>query len=308
VIVDFGSDASFIESSKKIKEHYGIELPSSSIRKILTQHAHIINKSLEKIQPKDKPHGKIIIGESDGSMIPIVKFDENIPGDRRKTRATLWAECRLNLAYAQGDIIPKYSATLGSTNEAGRLLAYAADMVGRDEKNLIHCIGDGAPWIAEQVEVQFGSQANYLLDFYHLSGYLHKAAGCLSPDSKDAWAALQKQRMKNNEINAVLQDLENHLNQQTEAHSCEARTCYNYMTRRMKQFNYKDALTNKLPIGSGEIESGHRSVIQKRLKQSGGWWLKENAQAVVSLRVLRANGFFENYWAGLKVSEFTTHA
>jgi hypothetical protein len=31
-----------------------------------------------------------------------------------------------------------------------------------------------------------------------------------------------------------------------------------------------------LPIGSGEIESGHRYVFQNRLKISGAWWKMEN--------------------------------
>jgi hypothetical protein len=31
-----------------------------------------------------------------------------------------------------------------------------------------------------------------------------------------------------------------------------------------------------LPIGSGEIESAHRYVIQNRLKIAGAWWKMEN--------------------------------
>jgi hypothetical protein len=31
---------------------------------------------------------------------------------------------------------------------------------------------DGAVWITEQMEAQFGAQANYLVDFPHLCGYL----------------------------------------------------------------------------------------------------------------------------------------
>jgi len=32
----------------------------------------------------------------------------------------------------------------------------------------------------------------------------------------------------------------------------------------MDQLNYQDALNKNLPIGSGEIESAHRYVVQKR--------------------------------------------
>jgi hypothetical protein len=36
-------------------------------------------------------------------------------------------------------------------------------------------------------------------------------------------------------------------------------------------------LRRGLPIGSGEIESGNRSVLHARLKLGGAWWKAENA-------------------------------
>jgi hypothetical protein len=51
-----------------------------------------------------------------------------------------------------------------------------------------------------------------------------------------------------------------------------------------------------LPIGSGEIESGNRSVVQERLKISGAWWAEENARKMLALRVARANGEWPAYW------------
>ena len=40
----------------------------------------------------------------------------------------------------------------------------------------IHALGDGAPWIAEQARVQFGTQGRYTLDLYHACDYLAAAA------------------------------------------------------------------------------------------------------------------------------------
>lgn len=79
------------------------------------------------------------------------------------------------------------------------------------------------------------------------------------------------------------------------------------MIKRIKQFNYKDAINKNLPIGSGRIESGHRSVIQKRLKKPGGWWLRKNAQAMAALCVLRSNGNYQNYWSAFKVSDMSVN-
>ena len=43
-------------------------------------------------------------------------------------------------------------------------------------------------------------------------------------------------------------------------------------------------------IGSGAIESAHRTVVQKRMKQSGQRWSNKGAQNMLNLRVLTMNG------------------
>jgi len=73
------------------------------------------------------------------------------------------------------------------------------------------------------------------------------------------------------------------------------RRCIRYITNRIGQFGYKEAEENGLPIGSGEIESAHRYIIQKRLKIAGAWRTENNTQNMLSLRVFRANGDWENY-------------
>jgi hypothetical protein len=74
------------------------------------------------------------------------------------------------------------------------------------------------------------------------------------------------------------------------------RAAHRYLTNRPGQFNYRGALDAGLPIGSGEIESAHRYVIQSRLKLADAWWKLKNAKSMLALRVCRANGDWEDYW------------
>ena len=73
-----------------------------------------------------------------------------------------------------------------------------------------------------------------------------------------------------------------------------------YLRNRLKQLDYAHAEAHHLPIGSGEIESAHRYIIQKRLKLPGAWWKIEHARHLLNLRVMRANGGWENYWHDFK--------
>ena len=74
------------------------------------------------------------------------------------------------------------------------------------------------------------------------------------------------------------------------------RTCIQYIENRPGQFEYKRAKELNLPIGSGKVESTHRSLIQRRLKKPGTWWLRKNAEKMADLRVVRANHCWDLLW------------
>jgi Uncharacterised protein family (UPF0236) len=273
---------------------------------IVEQHAQNIKKyaALPRNKRAKKQTKNIIIAESDGSMIPLVTVNRRIKGDRRKTRQTKWREARLSLAYEQGSVTTYYQATLGSTDQAGNQLAAVVQEAGQGKDTHIHCVGDGALWISEQVERIFGDNARYLIDFFHLSQYLNEAAHCCSREPKN-WFHEQQKLMKENKIDRVIQNLESHLNdKQRTNHNCGAKKCYQYMIKRMHQFDYKDALDRGLPIGSGEVESAHRTVVQKRLKIPGAWWLEENAEKMLAMRTARANNVWQSYWDSYKIRQY----
>ncbi len=69
-----------------------------------------------------------------------------------------------------------------------------------------------------------------------------------------------------------------------------------YLKERLSQVDYQHALTQGLPIGSGEIESGNRSVLQARLKIPGAWWAETNIRYMAALRLCRVNGDWDPYW------------
>lgn len=62
------------------------------------------------------------------------------------------------------------------------------------------------------------------------------------------------------------------------------------------QLDYAKAIENNLPIGSGEVESAHRTILQKRLKIPGAWWRLERAEEMAQLRALRANNRWDELW------------
>jgi len=302
-IVDFGADTAGGRIPVKLKEHYGIEVPASTCWQIVLRHARAIQDSPQAAAAEFPDHGGVaqLIVEVDGSMIPIVETAEGKQEgemvDRRKTRTVGWKEARLSLVREAGSVTPVFAATMGTAEEAGEEMFGCAVRAGAGLKTKMHCVGDGAPWIADQVDLRFGSQGSFLVDFYHLCEYLAPAGDRIVGADKNVWMKDQEKLLKENHIHEVLEGLQPFLEGEE---VCDAnapvRVAYRYMTNRPGQFDYRTALNKGLPIGSGEVESAHRYVIQARLKLAGAWWKIENARSMLALRVLRANGEWDHYW------------
>lgn len=239
-----------------------------------------------------------LIAEVDGSMIPVVATGnpDNPGADKRKHRAVQWKEARLSLVRRPDEVEPVFAVTLGDTAAAGTAMKHLAQAAGLTRHTRVHAIGDGAPWIAEQVEVQFGARGSYLIDLYHLCEYLACAAPSCDADPA-AWVARQKEQLKAGALPQVMSELKRHIEpDHVPNEDAPVRRCFRYMANRPGQFDYPSAIAANLPIGSGEVESAHRYIIQNRLKLPGAWWLPANAQAMLNLRVLRANHRWDDYW------------
>lgn len=300
-IADFGSDMAFLQVNKKLQEHYGITVPENGLRTNTLRHAQLIKEWQDaRLGTLNGSAKDCVISETDGSMVPIVKTKSATDGtksDRRKNKELVYREARLTMAHDKNSVTPIFSATLGSVKEAGRHLLHCVKAVGANEKTKVHSVGDGAVWIADQIEQQFGANANYLVDFYHLCEYLSAAAKSCAPNNEKAWLKQQKEHLKESRIAEVMSALKPYVESRAipEEHA-PVRACYRYMNNRLNQLDYKSALDKELPIGSGEIESAHRYVIQKRLKIAGAWWLEHNAEVMLALRVNRANNDWDSYW------------
>jgi hypothetical protein len=59
---------------------------------------------------------------------------------------------------------------------------------------------------------------------------------------------------------------------------------YKYLCNNINNINYKSYLENNWFIGSGVVESGNKTVLQKRLKGAGMRWSVSSAQNMVTLK------------------------
>ena len=245
VMTDFGADHPFDQVGKKLQEHYGITVPTSSIRKTTLSHGQKMQK-LKKdavLSSINKLGCEQQIGEIDGCMLPIDTIG-NADGDKRKQKTLKWTEVRLALVHEKDSVKPKFDATLsGNVGEAGQVLFNCAVAAGFGEQTHLHAVSDGASWIMDQVTTKFGTQASYLVDFYHVCEYIAEASKTCNPANHREWAKQQEALLKNNEFEKVIQNLAIHLEPtDVENNKAPVRACYRYLNNRKDQLDYKTAI------------------------------------------------------------------
>ena len=300
VLTDFGADDSFAAAVYKAREHYGIEIPISGARQQTLVHARAIG-AVEHEPPQQAV--QTLITETDGSMLPIMTPAADPEVDHRKGKQLAWREARLCLARSKDAVDCVYGATFGTPKVVGLLWRQVACAAGLGPQTRVHGLGDGSEWILNTFEEQFGagkdSPATFTIDFHHVSDYLAPAALVAAPQSNKAWLHQQQDRLRQNQVDEVLAALAEHL-ESPEQKEAPVSSAHGYIKERRDHLDYAGALAAGLPIGSGEVESGHRHVLQQRLKIAGAWWLERHATWMLQLRVVRANKDWQKYWSGLQ--------
>lgn len=192
IIVDFGVDESFTKAQRKLQEHYGLSISHTAIREITLAHAlqaKLYEESAKK--PTALSPDSQILSETDGTMIPVVehpapvKEEQSSPIDHRKNKQCVYKEAKLSMArlVKVGDIViekkaaaVKFEATTGDKKDSGERIKHCLKSLGANKHTALHVVGDGALWIEEQYRQVTSGKSRYLIDFYHLMGYLKPAA------------------------------------------------------------------------------------------------------------------------------------
>jgi hypothetical protein len=301
-VVDFTSHRSFRESLSALEEHYGFVLPFSAAREITGEIGRKAQHYNASIPLPERTASQLIV-QMDGSMVPVVEYAEATAEQQeqglKRNRNCHWKEFRLATVNLPGESSTHYGVTRGQPFEAGCMMYQTARQKGLSPSTWVHGVADGATWIAEQYEVQFGEAHRFVLDFYHTCDYLAAASKDL-PKGKDpaTWFQAKKEELKKGRSGQVIAELDQ-LSAQHQEENSALSVAANYLENRKNQLGYQSALAEGLPIGSGTVESGHRSVLQSRLKRSGAWWKPENAETMAHLKVVQANQNWNSFWEAL---------
>jgi hypothetical protein len=135
----------------------------------------------------------------------------------------------------------------------------------------------------------------WVVDYYHASGYVHKLSEALfrDPHQAHAWARKMCRWLKSkpNAISRILHSAAAIRSRWVVLGQSKAyRDAYGYLRDHIKHLDYVRYRRNHLPIGSGVTEAACKTVFSQRLKRSGMAWSVEGGQRIVDLRVIQLSG------------------
>lgn len=293
-------ESSFNEGSGTIKRYLGLNVSPKQIQLISEEVGEAIfkqdmEKSEQYYSQKDSKHNcqestsqlnaaKLMYVLADGSMLSLVGKSN-------------WKEIKLGLVIRDDAIknqnsdnmeISKreYISYLGDKDNFKKVLYAIAKKNGYLEGfTKVICLADGASWLCGMFEELFPN-CEKILDNYHFTENVNKFAEWVFKDneiSKKQWVDTIIDLSFQNKTEEILEKIST-LDCDIKKRGIGVPNLYSYIFERKQMIRYGEYREKGYIIGSGQIESAHKAVLQKRLKQSGMHWSKEGAQAIATLR------------------------
>jgi hypothetical protein len=115
----------------------------------------------------------------------------------------------------------------------------------------------------------------------------------LEASQRTVWVTSHLDAISDGRVEEVKQQLEEEYAAQPNE---RLRRLIGYLDRFADAVDYTTFQAQGYPIGSGEVESAHKAIPQKRLKIPGACWHPDSINPMLALRVLRANDWWEDFW------------
>lgn len=309
-LTDFGAEESFAQAAVRFEEHYGWSIGRTNILRLVENHAQraesfVAARLQEQASAFEQPEGvrksvEEMLAELDGCEIRTgtllaVDTDEKTPVRKqpKRHRVEEWRDVRVGLVRRPDEVERTYVARMDGYPVVVTQLFQAAVGRGLGSQTTTVAVADGGNGLREELAAQFPN-LQFIYDRPHLQKHLNETAEAmgLDGDERKAWVERILHTLDEGGSDQVLAELAAHRGRgktrvtQLHKHLCRLADALHYDAYRERGW----------PIGSGEVESAHRYIPQKRLKLPGASWSPSTVNPMLALRVVRANGWWDDFW------------
>ena len=309
-MADFGAEEAYARAAKRFAEHYGFEVGRTTVLRVVGEvaakaQALLDDKVREGIAKFEQPlaanPGKDeMLVELDGCELRTGRLIDGPPGEltpvrklAKRKRITQWRDTRLALARPMNEVDPSFVGDLASYADVTQDLFGIAALRGLSSRTHVVAVSDGGNGLKEALADQFPDM-QFILDWPHFREHVIETVDAMGLEEldKERLIATITARVEAGNIATVLAELAAYQGPGKK----RVTQLHNHLNRFADSIHYDEYKAKGWPIASGEIESAHRYIPQKRLKLPGTWWSERNLRAMLALRVVRANGWWSELW------------
>jgi hypothetical protein len=306
--------SSFAEAAHDLKAYSGLDLDSRSFGRLIAEVAPTLSQALNTLCPSAaEPPVSVLYVSTDGTGVPMRKEELKGTQGKQPDGSARTREVKLGCVFTQSSVDEKgepirdpdstsYIGTFEGCRAAGILLHQEAHRRGYGTAQQVVCIGDGAPWVWENMRLSFPA-AQQILDFYHASEHLGHLSAALygsgNPEAKERqtqWCYQLKHSDSSDIIKQARDELKARQPLLTEAQCEDAQREIAYLQTHAERTRYGDYRAKGWFIGSGVVEAGCKTVVGRRLKQSGMFWSQRGGENLLQIRCLIMGQHFEAAW------------
>jgi hypothetical protein len=306
---------SYQEGAADLAAYAGLLLDARDLGRMVAAVAPGLRDTLAGLPPAAGPDAKpipVLYVSCDGTGTPMRREElEGRPGKQpdgsaRTREAKLACVFTQTVCDEEGKPLrdpdsTSYTGTYQGCRDIAVLLRREARRRGLDRARQVVYLGDGAAWVWENRRLTFPGAVE-ILDFYHASDHVGQLAAAIHDADPDQAAACRGRwchDMKQTSPAALLAESHAMLDAHPEwsAPKREAvQLQINYLESHSGRTDYGRYQANGWFIGSGVVEAGCKTVVGRRLKQSGMFWSQTGAEDMLSLRCLVLGPHFDAAW------------
>jgi len=299
VVSRLGAQLPFGQARQNLLADYPVQLAKQTITDIVEAAGQAINAAddAERQQIEERhrplPESTLIPDQAcvfaDGTTV-------HTEGD--------WHEIRVataTAADAQGKPLARHSrARFLGVAQVAWVLVLLARSVGWQNARLRAFIADGAHWLWNTASTYFAS-AIQILDWYHLSEHVHKAARSVFGEGSPkagAWAQRCKDALWEGKGATALELVHQEMARvRSPAKRAALHELQTYLENNESRMDYPRYRKLGLPIGSGEVEAQCKTLVGARCKLAGMRnWKYAGAENVLRLRAALQDGTYDRLW------------
>ncbi len=251
--------------------------------------------------------GKIVLVSTDGGRCR----ERRVKRGRRLANGhhrydTPWREPKEIVIYVLDDAgrpdrqwLPIYDGTMGDCDDIFFMLWAYLGALGVHEAKQVIFVADGAKWIWHRTFWLWAAvglapdKVVEVVDWYHAVETLHAVAkACRWGESRrKAWVRRVQGYLYKGDVERVVAEIDTLAIGRRAKAVLEHRE---YFERNCRRMRYQLLRAQKLPMGSGAMESAVRRIINLKLKSPGKFWLLVNAEATLHLRSYLKAGHWDH--------------